>query len=428
MQEEGRRWSIDALDADGGIAFASFRQSGEADIGDLEVEHAVVVAAPHFRPVPVSSRALSLGAISQGAQSGVYGDSGEVRFDSLDQLVEFVRKVYVGGGANGATPAPETVPTPPEGPDEGGDAGEGYPWRLRNASHAILQWLTVADSEGLTGGPPPPFFSDDDTHYGSGQVIARTAASIGASLIQRMPYPDDAIEDQSRWVTTMHHFQQLLQCIDMSEFLMDPPMEELLTSIGVRLLKDPKRLARLSEQDIELYEGTDELAWAIHHLAVNGTVDHPLYELGIDDLYRHYRYDRYGAYHDVFRTLDELPIPGDIPRPYDLGDGASIADFLAYCCATSTIPVSSIPAIGAVVFAAFCLVASPRTSGFEVTGKFSSAPFQVAYRDAMQWLSQQFRGLLPEELRQMVIGIRNVSQLNKEESWTTNLSGGNVAT
>jgi hypothetical protein len=127
IRNEGRRWFIDALDADGGIAFASFRRVDEGDDDVFGEENAVVMAAPHFHPSPVSNRALSLGAINRAAQSGVYVDGREVSFDSLDQLVEFVRKVYVGGGANGSAPNPETPPVPPEGPRGDGPPGVERP-------------------------------------------------------------------------------------------------------------------------------------------------------------------------------------------------------------------------------------------------------------------------------------------------------------
>lgn len=404
MQEEGRRWSIDALDADGGIAFASFRQSGEADIGDLEVEHAVVVAAPHFRPVPVSSRALSLGAISQGAQSGVYGDSGEVRFDSLDQLVEFVRKVYVGGGASGATPAPETVPNPPEGPNEDEGAGEEQEdWGQRVASHMIADWLALGVSESDLGRPSLPPFSDE-LHYRGHQIIARAAVSIGISLIERMPYPDDPIEDQSRWIATTDHFMWMLRCIDMSAFVMDPSMHELLTSCGIRLLNDPKRSSYATERENTPIERSADLAWATYDLVIEGTVGDPFYNLDILYRYRRYRDESHAVSCDVFSTLAELPIPVGVGRLAGLRAGASVADFVAHCCATSTIEADSPTATGVLVFAAFCLVASSRISVLETGGRFSSALFQVAHRDAMQWLSQQFGSRLPEELRHMVIG------------------------
>jgi hypothetical protein len=408
IRNEGRRWFIDALDADGGIAFASFRRVDEGDDDVFGEENAVVMAAPHFHPSPVSNRALSLGAINRAAQSGVYVDGREVSFDSLDQLVEFVRKVYVGGGANGSAPNPETPPVPPEGPRGDGPPGVERPEdpeEMYEASRAIIDWLTYeADASRLLRAPHPPY--DDRLAYGGRQLIARTAVSIGCSLLERMPYRNDPMEFQWRWFTTTDHLHQLLGCVDMSVFGMDSSMRQKLASAGNRLISDQRRWISPPEPRSEPVESVNLLAWATYKLVIHGEVVAPFDRLDVPHRYRQHPYDGYGVPHDAFSTLAALPIPGDVERPDGLGEDSSIADFLAHCCATSTIMANSHTGTGLLVFAAFCLVAPARIHHFATIGGFAPVLFQVAYRDAMQWLSKQFSNKLPHEMRHMVIGDR----------------------
>ena len=401
IRDEGG-WFIDALDADGGIAFASFRRLD----GDGE-EHAVVVTPPYFHPSPVSHRAISLGAINRGAQSGVYVDGREVAFESLDQLVEFVRKAYFGGGPNGSAPNPETPPVPPEGPRRRGPSGAEWPdepEEIHEAARAIISWLTYEpDAEGLGEPPNPPY--GERLAYGGSKLIARTGVSIGCSLLERMPYRSDSMESQWRWFTTADHLHRLLGCIDMSVFDMDPSMQQKLASAGARLIADPRRRISSLRPPSEPVENSSLLALATYDLIIHGEVGPPFHDLDLRDRYPLYRYGGYGVPHDVFHTLAALPLPGDVERPDGLGEDSSIADLLAHCCAESTIAVNSHAGTAVLVFAAFCLVAHARSPEYEMFG--GPRPFfRVAYRDALQWLSQQFRSKLPHELRHMVIGDR----------------------
>lgn len=118
-------WFVDSLDAKGGIAFAAFRP---ADLARGEPDAsipAVRVAAPGFRPQAVSSRAVGLAASRGVFQLGVAVDGRELGFAALDDLVDFVRRVYVarGGGADPGPPEEAPGPTRPFGsPGDGGDA------------------------------------------------------------------------------------------------------------------------------------------------------------------------------------------------------------------------------------------------------------------------------------------------------------------
>jgi hypothetical protein len=403
-------WFIDALDADGGIAFASFRQreemGGDAIRDAHDEETAVVVTAPDFRPSPVSHRALALGAINRGAQSGVYIGEQELGFASLEQLVEFVRKVYVGGGADGSAPNPG-IPPGPEGPrGDGTPAGERphEPYETAPASQAIASWLMDHADTGEADyrGEPP-----EDVAEGGRQLIARAAVSIGCALFDRMPYRQDEMESQWRWLTAADQLQQLLGYIDMSAFHMDEMMRWKLISTGSRLISDPRRRESSEQPESEPVEDNHELAWAAYRLIIEGDVTPPFEHVSLLHRYWRYRFVGHDAPRDVFGTLAALPIPHDVAFPKALGPDPSVADFLAYCCATSTVAESS-GGTGLLLFAAFCLVAPPRIQRFhfETGGDFRQALFRLIYRDAMRWLLQQFRSTLPGELREQVIGKR----------------------
>ncbi|MEU1972327.1 hypothetical protein ABZ477_11760 [Microbacterium sp. NPDC019599] len=106
-------WYIDAFDPSGGIAFASCRDA-DADSEEREISApSVFIASPHFDAVVVSGRALGLSATRGSFQRGVFLFQQELGFDQLDDLVEFVRRVFVGrDGDEGPAPVGERPPRP----------------------------------------------------------------------------------------------------------------------------------------------------------------------------------------------------------------------------------------------------------------------------------------------------------------------------
>lgn len=122
------RFYIDALDGLGGAAFGSLREGNLAIAEAAGDAPAWYIAAPDFRPRPVSSRAIGLAANRGGFQLGfsIDGET-EVPFKSLEVLAEYVRRLFIsGGGGDGPGGVGPTFPPPPEdgGPEGGGDFGE----------------------------------------------------------------------------------------------------------------------------------------------------------------------------------------------------------------------------------------------------------------------------------------------------------------
>jgi hypothetical protein len=139
-------WYIDALDPRGGLAFTSHRdadlfprQSGRDETAALD-QQTVFLSPPYFQPSRGPTRAVALAAARGSFQSGFVLGEDEVPFATLEDVIEFVRRVYMssvggdggGGGAGGGegeTPGPRF---PIEGGGEGGEPIQGPPG-LRDA-------------------------------------------------------------------------------------------------------------------------------------------------------------------------------------------------------------------------------------------------------------------------------------------------------
>ncbi len=114
------KWYIDALDPRSGRAFASYRKSDLQIVENLDTAKGTYfLEPPAFAPVQVS-RSIGFSATRYQFQAGLFDENGELPFDQLDDVVEFVRRSYLrrGGGAGGG-PEPGVPPEPPPEPTEG---------------------------------------------------------------------------------------------------------------------------------------------------------------------------------------------------------------------------------------------------------------------------------------------------------------------
>jgi hypothetical protein len=101
------RWYIDAWAVFDGYAFASLREAGS-----IQADVTCFVAPPYFEPEPVATLATALGATRGCFQDRLLDSNGEeMPFDSLEQVVETVRRMYRAGGVDLGGPAP-AVPAP----------------------------------------------------------------------------------------------------------------------------------------------------------------------------------------------------------------------------------------------------------------------------------------------------------------------------
>jgi hypothetical protein len=114
-------WYIDSWDASAGRAFCSFRAGITARLRS-HVE-AYFVAPPFFEPEIVASRAPGLAASRGTFQLGFFITEREVAFNSLEEIIGLVRRVY---SSRGMWPGPGGgLPPAPRPPDSPPDAGAG---------------------------------------------------------------------------------------------------------------------------------------------------------------------------------------------------------------------------------------------------------------------------------------------------------------
>ena len=111
MNDDNRNWYIDAWAVLDGYAFASLRSPDS-----IEASVTFFVAPPYFEPEPVASLATALAATRGHFQEGFRHGEDEVLFDSLEQVIETVRRAYRAGGLDLNRHAAHTVP-PPLKPD-----------------------------------------------------------------------------------------------------------------------------------------------------------------------------------------------------------------------------------------------------------------------------------------------------------------------
>ena len=112
-------WHIDTIDPRAGLAFASWRVNDLLGDGELSTRPLYHLAPPAFSPVQVANPATALTAERFGFQLGLFDEDGEMPFDDLGDVAEFVRRAYLSSGRaddpEGGEPSP--VPAPrPDGP------------------------------------------------------------------------------------------------------------------------------------------------------------------------------------------------------------------------------------------------------------------------------------------------------------------------
>ncbi len=153
MAEDSSEWRIDALDARGGLAFASRRAGRFSELGGrLQDPLCAFIGAPGFQPEMVANRSIALAGIRGVFQYRLFIDEDEVAFPTLAAVTEFVRRVYLrGGGGDGAGGVGGEGPPPilpverpdlPGSPDLEGES-EGL---ARAMVEAVAAFKTASDS------------------------------------------------------------------------------------------------------------------------------------------------------------------------------------------------------------------------------------------------------------------------------------------
>ena len=417
-------WFVDALDARAGLAFASFRAPDlAADLPDTNAL-AVYIAPPDFRPETLSSRAAGLAATRASFQTGLFLEESEIGFPVLDDLIEFVRRLYVaGGGGDGAGGTGGGVAPPPdpgrgEGPGEGlieGEEETGFSTGIgllveafaKAADGAGFEWTAGAESASATDGmwrvtgASPEYHADAGLSADPGPALAEAAARLAAELVARCPQKGDD-EGLASWWAALRSLTAAISRQRLWEDLAAPRPRRLLAEAGRTLLDGRQALfPDYLAPDFDPEAGMDEaerfifvfwlLTGWIDGWALSRMLENPETWPDFIDYYarEHYR----GAESDRYEELGRWPLSDPICGRTGLPrHSASLADLL--CLATAS-PISTrdchASEAGLLLFAAMHVVPASHVPA----GWRRGAPLRKAWRRALAkralvWLARQF--------------------------------------
>jgi hypothetical protein len=418
-----RAWFVDALDARGGLAFASHRQPDLQ--GDMENVNAPAVhlSAPSFAPEPVASRATGLAAVRAGFQLGLFVDGVEVAFEELDDLVEFVRRAYgASGGADGSND-PGRVPPPSPPPDGGADGRADGALQDRGrhereapkGSAAVTKMLAMIDQASGRAGKKTAGMKRETGS--SAMLLAHTepvdlavggpdgteaidwaAVALGCELVRRLPR---SREDVLRWLDAMSSLCQAAWNLNLSGKIHD--FSDLVNA-GRHVLDDRLELL-FSKAVVRHVDGRldDELAASVAASIMACEFGHPRF---VRDLHRSapvlvwWGRSAYDAWHsphvsaasERFSALSRWPLPSPTATRLGLDPAAStLADLL---CVMTAAPLA---ASGDPLDAGMLLLAAAHVAGDPGRSWLGHSPGTVRaalrerqVRQAQEWLVRQF--------------------------------------
>lgn len=414
-----RAWFIDALDARGGLAFASHRLPDlQEEIEDVEAP-AVHLSAPSFAPEPLASRATGLSAARAGFQFGLFVEGVEVGFEELDDLINFVRRAYgASGGADGSND-PGRAPPPSPPPDGGTDGAsyegmrhEGEPPKGSGAVGAMLAMIDEASKRvGATAAlmrqelgtssmllaHAEPIKLASDGSDGSG-ALEWAAVTLGCELVRRLP---TSREDLPRWLDAMSSLCRAAWDLDLDGRILD---HRDLVDAGRHVFDD--RLTLLFDADVAEELGgppSDEVAASVAACIMGCRFDFlDLESASLSHMpgsvwWGTWRYESWlrltaPTGPERFSTLARWPLPSSTAARLNLDAATStLADLL---CAMTAAPMSS-PGdtldASLLLFAATHLVGEPQHSWFgQSSGDPRTAWRERQLRQAEDWLVRQF--------------------------------------
>ena len=253
-------WRIDALDARGGLAFATWRGSDDdeaVDGADL-YPRCIFVGAPGFQPEVVTNRSIALSSSRGLFQTGLYIENEEVTFPTLAALVEFVRRSYLtgaggdgsdGGGGEGA-PRPETPPdlTSPPGEFVMAEAERSMVKAFADASNrfvALIGDTPRGEAKSMTDWPPPvgaDAAGSEPSQFKDGtEILAFGASTLLFELLQRLPLHGDD-EALVRWNRSATNLGAMIGRLGLWPVLLSEPYLNAFDRIVDDLVNQGQRL------------------------------------------------------------------------------------------------------------------------------------------------------------------------------------------
>jgi hypothetical protein len=402
-------WYLDALDARGGLAFASYRP---ADLGGTDISAdlpAVFVEPPHFRVVHVPNRTLGLAASRRTFQLGMFLDGEEVPFGTLDDVVEFARRCYMrsaGGDGPDSTPlggGPPIVP-PDRGPDilESGRDALNVPPRpdetvpgdvSRSEPVAVVALIkrvnAFLDLAQKTNGGNGHTFVWDESRDSAGRarsterqpvfpadeatsVLADAALQLMHQLLRRFP---DSYDDVVTWQLSARSLGACISRVGATRYL-----ENLVDASAPRKQLLEQGLDARSSLIQKVIQHAPPWPWPWPVLV-------SLFELWPDEPAP---WAGSSSPFDSVDALSTIPLPPSLVAHWNLPtkDGLSLADFLSGFLGS---PDANASAIGLALFAACSVVSESDRSVGPSWWAHKHHAQQVARlaQNALHWIQEQ---------------------------------------
>lgn len=180
----GLKWYIDSWAPIEGVAFFSRRETS-VDPWRLEQVTTLMLQAPEFEPVQID-RSIAFGAVSRGFHErfAIANSEQEYGFCSLEVLIAFVRRIYLGGGPGSAG---DDGPTDDGGPDSGPDNLAARFVELTPAAEELMQTYKRKQFNAFLNLPPEARFEtirtalDEFVYLRAKQILQQTWTTIGNS-------------------------------------------------------------------------------------------------------------------------------------------------------------------------------------------------------------------------------------------------------
>ncbi len=225
-------WRIDTLDPSGGLTFVSWREETLRSDGPLEEAPVFYIGAPSFIPQPVANRGVAFAAERHGFQLGLLEQDGEVTFETLDNVAEFMRRLYL-ASARG-DPTDDGAATPPQPRDDSPLRGVELEAPLENTplAEAVSQFMRA--SSELARGEAYGWewmralaAVDTSEQARAEKQLLHGAAIVLVELLSRFPSRSDA-EHMEHWRVGAATFAEIVHRLGLwPEMVAHEPLRKI---------------------------------------------------------------------------------------------------------------------------------------------------------------------------------------------------------
>jgi hypothetical protein len=368
-------WRLDTIDPRAGRAFASRRDQNVNVLSGIgEDVLCAFISPPSFNPEFVGNRSVALGLARGSGQIGLFREKGEISFDTLGAIAEFVRRVYLRGAA-GDGPAEgggsfpkgrdDDAPPPPFSPVEADPDHSGNDF--------VKDVIGLADGNYERSNKLPENVSTKacalETKVGatSARRLARGAARSLAEALRRAPTSETAPEYE-QWLAIVGRILGIVRHMQLW------PLVHF-------------EIAEPHLRDWFLNQGS--LGKMIWHTIVDNRPDYWIYW--------HWMWPGFPLTSDPFADLAQVPLPSSIGN-FDVSGSRTLQTLLSALIATpSDVLASKLPQQDRetrselILFAAACLNSGIDMPAILVNGPFPPTRYPIFYKPllskTLHWLS-----------------------------------------